>query len=87
MDKKLIDTVLKVINTLENWTSAPQGLSWRQANHASTLYNLAVGPRPSLLQKLFMIRSEHLGDNAGDKEIQLKESTTLFEIFKYTTKK
>lgn len=87
MKKELIDTTLKIINTLEVWSSAQNGLTWRQANHASTLYNLAVSPSSSLVQKLFQLRQEYLGDEAGDKEMKLKTSTTLHEIFKYITKK
>ncbi len=87
MDKNLVDITLKVIHILEKWTSAEHGLSWRQTNHASTLYNLAVSPRESLVQALFKLRKEYLEDGAGSKEIKLKDSTTVLEIFEYITKK
>ena len=87
MDKKLLDTILTLIHNMEKWSSAEHGLSWRQANYASTLYNLGISPRDSLVQKLFKLRNEHLGDEAGDKEVKLKDSTTILEIFEYVTSK
>lgn len=85
MDKELIDITLKIIHVMEKYTSSPSGLSWRQANHASNLYNLAVTPREPLSMALFNLRLEYLGDKG--KELKLKDDTTLLEIFEYVTKK